>query len=80
MDIRNGKVHSEYTTEFIAEYNFALSNMVERRLQSSIKAVGSLWYSAWIDAGQPNLNLLKSKKEQPNKELTSKSTPKRIHE
>ena len=54
--------------------------MVERRLQSSIKAVGSLWYSAWIDAGQPNLNLLKSKKEQPNKELTSKSTPKRIHE
>ena len=80
MDVSNGKVHNEYTSEFIAEYNFALSNMVERRLQSSIKAVGSLWYSAWIDAGQPNLNLLKTKKEQPNKELILISTPNRIHE
>ena len=29
--------------------------MVERRLRLSITAVGDLWYSAWIDAGQPIL-------------------------
>ena len=30
--------------------------MQERRLKASIKAVGSFWYTAWINAGQPNLN------------------------
>ncbi len=32
-----------------------LDGMVERRLRLSIKTVGDLWYSAWIDAGQPVL-------------------------
>ena len=29
--------------------------MVERRLRLSIIAIGNLWYSAWVDAGQPVL-------------------------
>ena len=33
--------------------------MVERRLRLSIKAIGSLWYSAWVDAGQPVLEGMK---------------------
>ncbi len=32
--------------------------MVMRRMRSAILAVGSYWYSAWVDAGQPNLNKL----------------------
>jgi protein tyrosine phosphatase len=34
--------------------------MVERQMRGSILKVGSFWYSAWVDAGQPNLNRLKS--------------------
>jgi len=30
--------------------------MVERQMRSSILAIGSYWYSAWVDAGQPDLN------------------------
>ena len=29
--------------------------MVERRMQKAILTVGSIWYSAWLDAGQPDL-------------------------
>jgi len=29
--------------------------MVERRMKKAIHMVGSFWYTAWIDAGQPEL-------------------------
>jgi len=39
--------------------------MVERRMQKAVLAVGSIWFTAWVDAGQPNLaalqNILPSK-------------------
>ena len=46
------KVRSE---EFSAAYQEMLSGMVERRLRKSVKTIGDLWYSAWVDAGQPIL-------------------------
>jgi len=36
-------------------YHEALDGMVEQQWRASIAAVSSLWYSAWIDAGQPEL-------------------------
>ena len=32
--------------------------MVERQMRSSILAIGSFWYSAWVDGGQPNMRKL----------------------
>jgi hypothetical protein len=29
--------------------------MVERRMRQSIYAVASFWYTAWVNAGQPDL-------------------------
>ena len=46
------KVRSE---EFSAAYQQMLNGMVERRLRKSVKTIGDLWYSAWVDAGQPIL-------------------------
>jgi hypothetical protein len=40
--------------------------MVQRRMRSSILAVGSYWYSAWVDAGQPDLDKLI---KQPNSDV-----------
>ena len=34
--------------------------MVERRLRLSVKVIGDLWYSAWVDAGQPILEGMKA--------------------
>ncbi|MBT8220276.1 MAG: hypothetical protein KJP00_10640 [Bacteroidia bacterium] len=42
-------------TEYALAYEKALKGMVEERMRQSIHAVGSVWYSAWKDAGQPVL-------------------------
>jgi hypothetical protein len=38
-----------------------LNGMVERRLAQSIFAVASFWYTAWVNAGQPDLKKLTRK-------------------
>ena len=30
--------------------------MVERRMREAIITVGSLWYTAWVNAGKPDLS------------------------
>jgi hypothetical protein len=50
-----------YSQEFTSAYNRALNGMVERRMRASILMVGSLWYTAWINAGQPDLTKLEDK-------------------
>jgi hypothetical protein len=32
--------------------------MIERRMRQSILSVASLWYTAWVNAGQPDLTQL----------------------
>ncbi len=44
-----------------------MNGMVERRLTHSIITVGSYWYTAWVNAGQPDLNELLEKG--PSKKL-----------
>jgi hypothetical protein len=80
MASSNGKIQKQYTSEFISDYNNALNGMVERRLQRAILAVGSFWYTAWIDAGQPDLDLLKLNAEIKEKERNEEYIPNRIHE
>ena len=48
-----------YNLPYSNAYHSALNGMVEARMQKSILALGSLWYSAWVEAGKPDLkNLL----------------------
>lgn len=55
---RNGKVVRQYSAAFSKAYNAQLNGMIERRMQQSIYAIASLWYTAWVDAGQPTLSNL----------------------
>ena len=41
--------------EYAAAYNKRMGGMVEDRMQASILAIGSAWFTAWVDAGQPDL-------------------------
>jgi hypothetical protein len=50
-----------YSREFSKAYEDAMQGMVEERMNASIVAVGSFWYSAWVNAGQPDLNRLEQK-------------------
>lgn len=46
------------SAEYAKAYNRLLSGMVERCLRASIKMTGDIWYTAWVDAGQPDLGPL----------------------
>lgn len=53
---RNGLLVRQYSSNYSAQYQLRLNGMVERRMRQSIFAVASFWYTAWVDAGQPDLS------------------------
>ena len=58
---RNGVTIRQYSTAFSTAYDKKLNGMIERRMRQSIYAIASFWYTAWINAGQPNLRSLSNK-------------------
>jgi hypothetical protein len=46
-----------YSREYAKAYHTILNGMVERRMKAAIKCIGDFWYTAWIDAGQPDLHI-----------------------
>jgi hypothetical protein len=58
---RNGVLVRQYSTAYSIAYNNLLKGMIERRMRQSIFAVASFWYTAWVDAGQPDLSQLINK-------------------
>ncbi|HRQ31378.1 MAG TPA: zinc dependent phospholipase C family protein [Saprospiraceae bacterium] len=55
-EIRSNMVVRTPSEELSEAYHKALAGMVERRMQESVLALGSLWLTAWINAGQPVLD------------------------
>ena len=47
-----------YSKEYAKAYHELLSGMVERQMRTCIRRLGGFWYSAWVDAGQPDLKKL----------------------
>lgn len=47
-----------YSKVFCEAYHEALGDMVEARLRASVVLLGSLLYTAWVDAGQPVLDTI----------------------
>ena len=38
-----------------------MKNMVERRMRGAIYSIGCLWYTAWVNAGKPDLESIADK-------------------
>lgn len=55
---RGRKTDTNYSAAYALAYQKMLNGMVQRRIRASILSVGSFWFSAWVDAGQPNLDRL----------------------
>jgi hypothetical protein len=51
----------QYSREFALAYQDRMGDMVESRMQKAILMVGNLWYTAWVNAGQPELEGLYQK-------------------
>lgn len=55
---RNRILIRTYSDAYSRAYHEALQGMVERRMRGAIHSIGSFWYSAWVDAGQPDIRNL----------------------
>ncbi|NDF60772.1 MAG: S1/P1 Nuclease, partial [Crocinitomicaceae bacterium] len=49
----NQQVKKVYSNEFCDNYKKLLEKMIENRLKSAINLTSSMWYTCWVDAGQP---------------------------
>lgn len=52
------KVHSY---EFAKLYHDRLQGLIEHQLRIAVKTIASFWYTAWVNAGKPNLDDLDPK-------------------
>ena len=44
--------------DYAKAYHLAMDKMVEDRFRAAVKALGDAWYTAWVDAGQPDPPIL----------------------
>lgn len=47
-----------YSREYAKAYHKIMDGMVEQQMCAAIKTIGDFWYTAWVDAGQPDLKKL----------------------
>lgn len=60
FSMRGKSVMKQYSVAYTKAYQDMMNGMVERQMRASILNVGSFWYTAWVDAGQPDLrNMLR---------------------
>jgi hypothetical protein len=58
---RNGVLIRQYSSAYTKAYDTKLKGMVERRMRMAIYSVASFWYTAWVNAGEPDLAQLSNK-------------------
>lgn len=58
---RNGIIVRQYSAAFTRAYDLKLKGMVERRMRMAIFSVACFWYTAWVNAGEPDLSSLTHK-------------------
>lgn len=69
---RNGKVIRQYSASFTRTYHEQLNKMVERRMKMAIFSTASFWFTAWVNAGQPDLSFLIKNEIETNHEEIEK--------
>lgn len=58
FDERLGRTVKTQSEEFSAAWSEEMQGMVEERFRAAILSIGSVWYTCWVDAGQPDLDRL----------------------
>lgn len=58
FELRNNVLTRMHSKEFSDKYHRMLAGQVERRMRASVQMVGDIWYTCWVNAGQPDLGAL----------------------
>ncbi|KAA9327667.1 S1/P1 Nuclease [Hymenobacter busanensis] len=71
---RKNVFNSSYHTQaYSSAYHKALNNMIERQIRGAAQDAANFWYTAWVNAGKPDLTKLDT-------EYTTKSNEKNLKE
>ncbi|MFD2246533.1 zinc dependent phospholipase C family protein [Pontibacter ruber] len=82
FEVRNNLTTKVYSREFSEAYHDRLNGQVERQMRLAVQTVAGYWYTAWVDAGQPDLQALAreiSKEEQERLKMEEKEYEKGAH-
>jgi hypothetical protein len=74
FELRGAQTVQVYSYDYSKAFHQMLGGQVERRLQSAILDVGSIWYTAWVDAGMPALDTNFQKPENLSAEAGDEET------
>ena len=55
---RGATINRTYSRSYADEYHLRLNGMVEKRMREAIVTISALWYTAWVDSGQPSIENL----------------------
>ncbi|HRX28218.1 MAG TPA: zinc dependent phospholipase C family protein [Saprospiraceae bacterium] len=66
--------------EYARTYMEQMDGMVEQRMTEAVHALGSLWYTAWVEAGQPNLDDFNDVVEEVEVIVPDPNVKTRVHE
>lgn len=73
FETRGEQTVRTYCEAFSKAYHERMDGMVETRMRASIKTVGDVWLTAWVNAGQPDLLDLVEEKKKPNRRKKRKN-------
>lgn len=63
MVAKGQKQVKTYSEGYAKAYHDQLKGQVERRMRESIWLIGSIWYTCWVNAGQPDLEGMIAKEQ-----------------
>ncbi len=59
-EMRGQTTGQTFSHTFSSAYHQRLNHMVEQQMQQAVKSTGDFWFTAWVDAGQPDLDVFTS--------------------
>jgi len=69
IQVRNGKTVKTYNTEFAKAYYQRIGKSVNMQLLLAVNLVADFWYTSWVDAGEPSLDILLVKSKNGKRSL-----------
>lgn len=76
---RNNLTVRVYSREFTEAYAKALDSQIERQMKRSIQMIADFWYTAWVNAGQPDMSTLSNTSGEEEKFLKNDEIKAREH-
>jgi hypothetical protein len=56
--VKNKYGQAKHSVAYATRYHEQLKHMVERQMRASVQDIANYWYTAWVDAGKPDLSKL----------------------